>query len=453
MNNQNSNPSSHETRRNFIKKTAGLTASVAATTLIKTPVYGQSQAPSAGRVLGANDRIAVAYIGVGGQGMNHVRTEKAHAGENNIVQAAVCDVYQKRLHAAKQTIGVADANAYTDHRKLLERKDIDAVVIATVDNWHGQVAVDALEAGKHVYGEKPLTRYLGEAFQVYDTVKRTGKVFQLGSQGCSDPKFHKAAEWIRAGKLGPLVWAQASYCRNNPKNSEWTYPADPDASPANLDWERWLGKAPKIPWNPDHYFSWHKFYAYNSGILGNLLPHRLNAMVLATGNPEFPRRVVCTGTRKVSTDREITDTTHLLAEFPSGLTLLAAGTTVNEIGLDDILRGRKATLHFASSQNRVELRPERIFTDELDPEGFQVGLPTDDLARHEKNWFDCIRNGGAPNCNIDLGIRVHTVVCLSEMSERLGLALMFDEKTRTIHTGDGKVIPPLSYDSIVPERA
>jgi len=173
--------------------------------------------------------------------------------------------------------------------------------------------------------------------------------------------------------------------------------------------------------------------------------------MLATGNPEFPRRVVCTGTRKVSTDREITDTTHLLAEFPSGLTLVVAGTTVNEQGLPDMLRGRKATLHFASSQNRVELKPEAIFTDELEAEEFADPRPAEHIEVLEKNFFDSIRSGQMPVSNVELAIRAHTVLCLAEMSERLGVVCFYDEKTRKIKNGEGKVIPPLSYDSVVPK--
>src|SRR3989442_288156 len=133
-----------------------------------------------------------------------VRLQKENASANNIVQAAVCDVWQKRLDAARQFTGVDEKNAYRDYRKLLERKDIDAVLVATIDPWHAQVAIDAMESGKHVYGEKPLARYLEEGFQIYDTVKRTGKVFQIGSQYCADPMFHTSAKWIREGKLGPV---------------------------------------------------------------------------------------------------------------------------------------------------------------------------------------------------------------------------------------------------------
>lgn len=443
-------PNTSETRRAFLKKAAVAAAAVGATSLLKTPVYGQTQAPSGGKVIGANDRINVAYIGTGKQGMLHVTLQKKFASDNNIAQVAVCDLYQRHLDASRAATGVAQTESFRDHRKLLERKDIDAVVVAPVDNWHGQITIDALEAGKHVFCEKPMTRYLSEAFQVYDTVKKTGKTYVIGSQGCMDPKWHKAAEWIKAGKLGPLVWGQGSYCRNNKNNSEWTFPVDPAANEQNLDWSRWLGKAPKIPFNPEHYFCWHKYYAYNSGIIGNLLPHRFYPLMLATGEPAFPRRVVASGTRKVSTDREITDTTQLLAEFPSGLTLVAVGTTVNEQGLPEILRGRKATLHFASSQNRVELKPESIFTDELEAEEFSDPQPTERIPVLEKNFFDCIRSGKMPVANVELAIRGQTVLCLAEMSERLGLALFFDEKTRTIKTGDGRVIPALTYDTVVP---
>jgi predicted dehydrogenase len=442
-----------QTRRSFLRQAATVAVAASAAPFLRTPVYGQNQAPAPGRVIGANDRITVAYIGTGSQGMTHVRHQLEHAQENNITQAAVCDLWQKRLDEARTKLNLPESAAVRDYRKILERPDIDAVVVSTVDNWHAQVAIDAMEAGKHVYAEKPLARYLSEGFAILDTVRRTKRVFQLGSQYCADPMFHKAAEWIRSGRIGPLVWAQGSYCRNNPKNSEWTYPVDPDANPGNLDWERWLGRAPKIPWTPEHYFSWHKFYAYNSGILGNLLPHKFLPLMLATGGPEFPRRVCCTGTRKVSTDREIPDTTHLLAEFPSGLTFVVAGSTVNEQGLPDLIRGRKGTLYFSSSQNKVELKPERPFTEELEAEQFSDPQAPASVPRLEKNFLDCIRNGGTPFGNIDLAIRAHTVLCLAEMSERLGLMLFFDETTRTIKTGEGRVVKPIGYEDIVPMSA
>jgi predicted dehydrogenase len=443
---------SGQTRRSFIKATAGIAATAATAGLLKTPVYGQAQAPSA-NVLGANSRIALGIIGTGSQGKNHIRLLKPHLERYNVSIAAVCDLFEKHLNQAKSLAGVSDANAYRDHRKLLERKDIDAVIIASVDNWHADHTMDALNAGKHVYCEKPMTRYAGEGWKVYDTVKRTGKVFQCGSQYTADPMIHKAAEWIKGGKLGPLSWAQGSYCRNNPRNSEWTYPVDADANPVNLDWSRWLGRAPQIAWNPDHYFSWHKFYAYNSGLLGNLMSHRFYPLMLATGNPEWPRRISCTGTRKISTDREITDTTHVLAEFPSGLTFVIVGSTVNEQGLPDTIRGRKGTLYLSGSQNRMEFRPEKIFSDEADPEEFSDPKRFGRIEHLHEDFFKCMREGGTTFCNVDLTVRANTVLCLAEMSERLNLTLMFDEKTRQITTGEGTVIPPIDYDSKIPTPA
>src|SRR5579872_5236704 len=171
QNNENTPESGHSTRRDFIKKTSTAAAVVATANLFKTPVYGQNQAPSPGRVIGANDRLVVGYIGVGNQGMAHVRSQKGDASANNIVQAAVCDLSKYRVKFAKDAIGDDKVQTYDDHRKLLENKDIDAVTIATVDHWHTNCAIDSMNAGKHVYVEKPISRYLDEVFEIDKTVK------------------------------------------------------------------------------------------------------------------------------------------------------------------------------------------------------------------------------------------------------------------------------------------
>ena len=439
-----------QNRRDFIKSTAAATTVASMSGM--AGVLTAQVAPSTGRVIGANDRIVVGYVGTGSRGQSLIRTHMKAAGDNNISQAAVSDLYSRRLTEAQGRIGLSDKDAYDDYRRMIERNDIDAIVVATVDNWHAQVAIDAMESGKHVYGEKPMTRYLDEAFAVYDTAKRTGRTFQLGAQGCGDSKYHTAHKWVKDDVVGPLVWGQASYCRNNFPRSEWTYPIDPGVSEADLNWKRWLGKAPQIPFTPEHYFSWHKFYAYNAGLLSNLLPHRVTPLMMVMPELEFPRRVTCTGTRAVSKDREITDTTHLLAEFPSGFTLLVAGSTVNEQGLADTIRGHKGTLHFASSQNRVEMRPERPYVDENDAMEFSVGDPVESPALLAKNWFDCIRSGDAPFANIELAIRSHTVICLAEMAERYQQTMLFDPATRTIRDGAGRAIPILSYNVEAPIR-
>ena len=443
-----------DSRRVFIKKTAGAAAAVAATGILKTPVYGQNQAPSAG-VTGANNKLTVGFIGVGGQGMAHVRSMKEHASENNIEQVAVCDVWTKRIEGAKKYIG-GRCEGYDDYRKLLDRKDIDTVCISTVDHWHTACSVDAMESGKHVYIEKPMTRYLGEAFQIYDACKKTKKILQVGSQGSSDAKWHKAAELVRAGKIGPLVMGQDSYMRNNPKG-EWNYGIDPDAKPDNLNWDAWMGPVKrKVGFNPDHYFRWRKYYPYCAGLLGDLVPHRLHPLLIATGNPEFPNRVVSIGTRKILTDkntpgtwiRDVPENVQLIAEFPSGLTLLVTSSTVNEQGLPSMMRGHHGTLYF--SGNRVELRPEKAFADEIDQENYDGLTPGESVSVHEANWFKGIRENKQPNAGIELAIRVQTIISLCEMSERLGMACEFDEKSRKIFTGpDRREVKPLDYETEV----
>jgi predicted dehydrogenase len=441
-----------DSRRDFIKKTATAAAAVASTSLLKAPIYGQNQAPSA-NVAGANNKLNVGYIGVGGQGMAHVRSMKGHASESNIELVAVNDVWKKRNEGAKQFIG-GKCEAYDDYRKMLDRKDVDAVVISTVDHWHAKCSIDAMNSGKHVYVEKPMTRYLGEAFEIYDTQKKTGKILQVGSQGCSDRKWHVAADMIREGKIGPLVLGQGSYMRNNPKG-EWNYTIDQDAAEDNLDWKQWLGPVAHQDtkaFNKDHYFRWRKYYPYCAGLLGDLFPHRLHPLMLATGNPEFPLRVVSIGNSKIQSDKNTPDTymrnvpenVQLLAEFPSGLCLMVTSSTVNEQGIEDMIRGHHATLYFAG--NRVSLKPEKAFADEIDPELVDGIKPGEDIGVHERNWISAIRGQGEANAGMDLAIKVQTVISLAEMSERQGMACYFDEKTRKVTNGEGKEVKPMTYE-------
>jgi predicted dehydrogenase len=446
-----------ESRRDFLKKTATAAAAVAATGLLKTPVYGQSTAPSTGRVIGANDRINVGVIGVGfGIGKNHLEGIHKNAGANNVVVASVCDLFNKRRDWAQEKAELKSADVFDDHRKLLERKDIDAVVVATHDVWHTPIALDAMQAGKHVYCEKPMTRYLGEAFQIYDMVKKTGRIFQVGSQGCSAVGWHKAGEMIQAGKIGTLVWAQGYYCRNNPKG-EWNYTIEKESTAENINWDRWLGQVKKrIPFNADHFHRWRKYYPYCGGLLGDLVPHRLHPLMLASGNPEFPTRVTSLGTKHVHTDkntpgtpeRDVPEHVQLTAQFPSGYMVTVTCSTVNAKSPGFVIYGHKATLEIGNLGEKIELIPERDFSEEIDRQSLTGLLPAEDIRVHEKNWFDCIRSGKQPNAGIDLAIRVQTVISLAEMSERLNMTCLFDEKTRKISDGHGKEVKAITYGTL-----
>ncbi len=451
--------SGRATRREFLKQTAVASAAVAATPLFKTTVYGQ--APAAGKVIGANDRIVIGYIGVGNQGLNiHVNLLKKSAGANNIAQAAVCDVWPKRVDAAKALIennnATAKVDTYADYQKLLERKDIDAVVIATHDPNHAPTVIAALESGKHVYCEKPVSRYLEEGFAVHDAVTKTGKILQIGSQGCSAAGWHKAAELIQADRIGQLVWAQGYYCRNS-KEGEWNKtPVEKEMTAEAIDWAKWLGPVSKRPFTAEHYARWRKFYPYCAGLLGDLVPHRLLPLMLATGKPEFPARVVCVGTKSIHSDKGTPDSLErdspehiqVVAEFPNGLimTITAGGVAARTPGF--AIYGHKGSLDIGTSGERIKLLPEEKFADEIDDESFDGLKPIEDFDVHHKNWLDCIRANKPPNCNIDLAIRAQTVISLAEMSERLKTACLFDEKTRKVTTGDGKEIKPITYGTL-----
>jgi len=324
------------------------------------------------------------------------------------------------------------------------------VTIATVDHWHAQCSLDALNAGKHVYVEKPMTRYLGEAFEVHDTVKKTGKILQVGSQGCSDMKWHKAAEWIKAGRIGPVVMSQGSYMRNNPKG-EWNYAIQDWAKADDIDWKTWLGKvAKKKDFNADDYFRWRKYFPYCGGLMSDLVPHKAHPYMLATGNPQFPLRVACVGSKPVHSDkntegtpeRDVPEIIQIIAEFPGGMVMHITSSSVNMVGTQEMIRGHKASLYLAS--NKVELKPEQPFTEEVDPDVSEA-FPVESIEAHEKNWFDSIRANKQPNCGIDLAIRVQTIVSLAEMSERENVMCLFDEKTRKVTTGDGREVKVPTY--------
>lgn len=438
-----SNEEKGTTRRELLRDAAAVTAvAMVAAQSARSSTFSVA-APS---VLGANDRIRIGFVGVGGQGMTHMRLLKENEEENNTVNAAVCDIYRRRKKAAQAFAELPDSAAYEDYRRLLERKDIDAVWIATSDNWHAPIAIAAMQAGKHVYIEKPMCRTIEEAFAIWETAKRTNRVVQVGSQGCSDMKWHVAGRVVREGRIGKVIQAQGSYCRNS-KNGEWNYyTIDKDAGPhatgdGYVNWDMFrMGKEPK-EWDPDRFFRWRKYWAYGNGIMGDLFPHRLHPLAIAMNLPQeglggFPTRVSSMGglyVQKINPetgkmDREVPDFTTIQVDFPEECTVMLLGSTVNEQGWQDMIRGNKATLYFGGSG--VQVRPERVWAEEIEAGEEPVEGPSGEIQEHHQDFLKCIREGGRPNCNIDLALRVQVMISLGEMSYRRGKTMHFDPKTR-----------------------
>jgi predicted dehydrogenase len=434
------------TRRDFIKTTTTTaTGAVAAANLFGGDMGAAARsAPTVNpRVIGANDRIRLGLIGVKGMGGGHLRNLVGDEMKNdNVEVAAICDVWETIRRKAQATAQLHDSAVYTDYRRLLDNKEIDAVVVAVPDHWHGQMGIDALNAGKHLYIEKPMTRYLDEAFKIYDAAKRTKLLVQVGSHHCSDPRYKRASELVAAGTVGQLLWAQASYCRNNPKG-EWNYALDPDANANTVDWQAWLGPAPKRAWSAERYFRWRKYWDYGTGVIGDLWPHRLLPLMLALNLNEFPRSVSCMGGDLCEADRrlgangkpygelrEVADTSIMMVDFPSGVMIVVASSTVNERGFDDVIRGTKGNLTIGGG--RLQVTPERPYADEIDARDETPPDPRESHVKHMRNFLESLRANVPPICNEELGIRVQAIVAMAEVAYRKRTLVRFDERTREI---------------------
>jgi predicted dehydrogenase len=263
------------TRRHFLGATgaAGVATGLAA---------GQTR-------VAANDKIRIATIGHGGMGSGDTRYARAIPG---VELAAVCDIYDGRLTHAREIYGKSIFTT-RDYREILARKDIDAVIIATPDHWHSRISVEALAAGKDVYCEKPMVQQVGQGKEVIAAQESSGRIFQVGSQYVSSMVYQKARELLKAGTIGQLNLVEAWLDRNTAIGA-WQYSIPPDATPANIDWDRFLGSAPKHPFDPVRLFRWRNYRDYGTGVAGDLFVHLLSGLHFSTGSLG-PNRVFATG--------------------------------------------------------------------------------------------------------------------------------------------------------------
>ena len=416
-----------------------------------------SAAPAASRVIGANDRINIGMIGVGSKGGGHLRGLLERAGDLGDVRVvAVSDVFRRRREDALSQAGIEAADGHVDYRDLLARSDIDAVWIATPDHWHAAMALDALEAGKDVYLEKPMTYTIGEARRLASAVERTGRVLQVGSQHVSDRRYEEARKVIDRGWIGPVVWAQNTYCRNS-LYGEWNYDIHPEGSPDTIDWDRFLGTAPARPFSAERFFRWRKYWDYSGGIATDLFYHRLAPLMLMMGK-EFPRRVSGHGGIYVHRDREVPDTYATVVEFGSHYVSLSASmaSSAGNAGLPTMVYGHEAAISFLP--DAIEVKPEyqyaRKFREATGHEILRVEVPrknpTDD---HVANFLDCVRTRAEPAFDARFGYQVMTAIRLGVDSYRSGRMIAFDPHgervvpapdERPAYEGTGKTVeePP-----------
>lgn len=251
---------------------------------------------------GPNDQVQVALIGSGGMGVADASTCITVPG---VKLVAVCDLYDGRLAAAKKRWG-KDIATTRDYREILGRKDIDAIIVATPDFWHKEISVAAMNAGKHVYCEKPIVHDISEAPAVIEAQNRNKVVFQVGSQGMSSLGNEKAKELLKQGAIGTLNYAEAFYARMSPEGA-WQYPIPADASPATIDWTRYLAMAPKRPFDPLRFFRWRNYRDYGTGVSGDLFVHVFSSLHYITGSVG-PNKIMATGGLRYWKDgREVPD--------------------------------------------------------------------------------------------------------------------------------------------------
>jgi len=445
------------TRRRFIQTTGAFAAA------------SWLPAASWARVLGSNERIALGVIGTGGMGTAHLHGMMDRRSLDNIAPIAVCDVYRRRLNRATSLIK-AEASAGTmEYRDIIDNKDVDAVLIATPDHWHTKMAIEAMDAGKDVYCEKPLSLTVEQAIDCRNAVRKTGRVLQVGPQRTSEDEFWKAKDAIAANRIGKVVWSQASYCRNS-REGQFNWPIDADAGPkapkdseSYVWWDRWLGHewdlAKKIDWNADHFFRFRKYWAYNGGVATDLLYHMLAPLLLAITGPdgEYPRKVVASGGKYIEKDdRDIPDTFILTVDYPSEHTIVLVSVMTNNGDLPTVIRGQHGTIEFSDKliiTEQAEWAPEfrkanadlGQFSIEKNEKGEDKPVPSHGKGKveiastprrdHFGNFLDSIRGTDKPTCNVELGCSTMAAIKMGVESYRRDKAMIWDAKKEKMREG------------------
>lgn len=403
-------------RRRFLTTSALATSAIAIS------------AKSYGRVLGANERIGIGFIGAGGMGANHWNACQELKDTNNLQFLGVADCWKTR---AEQGAALLETEAVVDYHKLLDDKDVDYVTIATPEHQHAQMVLDALDAGKAVYCEKPLTHTIEEAQIVVEKQKETGRPLQVGVQSMSDACYSSAAKAIAEGVIGQVVQAQIEYVRRydtqglfRERGLDSNMP-----KPDDLNWNAWLGTAPQIPWNPHHYFEWRCYSAYSGCIAADLFVHRLSRIIKAC-NLTYPRRVVgMGGIWQWNDGRDMPDNFEMICEYPRGLTVYVLGTQSNRVDFEHLIRGYRGTLYFTEQGWIAKDKDGKELASDHAP-------PQEDIRLHHTNLHNHLRNGEPLNCPVELGLAGVVAACMANESWRTSRVMGWDQTNERMAPAD-----------------
>jgi predicted dehydrogenase len=404
-------------RRNFIQRSV---AGAAASWAWRASPPALSASP--------NEKVTVGIIGAGIRGLELMQSILQVGGH----VAVVCDLYDGHLRRAQEI--QANTPTTREYREVLDRKDLDAVVIATSDHWHVPIALDAMRAGKDVYCEKPMSHTIPEALEMVKVSKDTGRLVQVGSQSLSMTSTHKGKEWVDSGAIGAVCMVQCEIYRPDPVGA-WKYPVPPDASPQTIDWERYLGNAPKRPFDAARFFQFRNWWDYGTGISGDEYVHLLSRVHYLM-NVQYPISCVANGgIYKWTGDREVPDIHNSLYDYGKFQVVVMANLVCNFEG-GEIVRfmGDKGTV--VLTEESASLLPydevwsysypleswpkdtkEPFIAAHKDdptadvgtyrkqrhrkPENFrQMAEGTED---HFRNFFECIKTRQQPIENVDFG--------------------------------------------------
>jgi len=304
-------PQSDPSRRDFLKIAAAAAAAVTAAPAVRAadpPPIGCGTTAGGG---GGGKRVGLATIGLGGQGTSDTKAALKVPG---VELVAVADLYDGRLKRAREVFceGLVTTR---DYKEILARPDVDAVIIGTPDHWHSRIAIEAMNAGKDVYVEKPMVHDVKEGLEVVAAQKKTGRILQVGSQRVSNVVYHKAKELLAAGAIGELNMVEAWWNRNSAIGA-WQYTIPPDASPATVDWERFLGPAPHRPFDATRFFRWRNYDDYGTGVAGDLFVHLFTGVHFITGSLGPTRVMASGGLRYWKDGRDAADVLLGLFEYP-----------------------------------------------------------------------------------------------------------------------------------------
>ena len=433
-------------RRDFLSNAAGVGAALG---LAGQALAAKPRKTVTARVIGANDRINVGVIGMGGRGTYVGRTFAGVGKQQNPCQiVAVCDVYQKRVDQAKE---FHKCDGYLDYRQVLTRADVDAVIVATPDHWHARMALEAMDTGKDVYLEKPMCHTVEEARQLVDKVRQSGRLIQVGSQTTSADQWWKAKKAIADGAIGEMIMSQGSYHRNS-RDGEWNWKIDPEAGPDKpgpgyIDWKMWLGPAPKRNWDPDRFFRFRKYWDYSGGTATDLFFHVAAPLNICWSEPQFPYKVMAGGGNVVFRDgRDVPDTFHLIAEYAKGHSVVLTSSMANSQHIPGLIRGHAGTIimvehgQFEGRADYIILRPERRVMDDAYKAKFggdEVKIPVDkkdSMLTHVDNFLASMRSRQKPTLDVETAARAQVLIAMSVMSYRQGRILYFDEKNWKVVT-------------------